>query len=62
MKGLYIKHLLFGFIMLLLLMPLAQSRFDFPKIKPLKGYFLTHKKPVATFANYLYGSLQDSLI
>lgn len=61
MKGLYIKHLLFGFIMLLLLMPLAQSRFDFPKIKPLKGYFLTHKKPVATFANYLNGSLQDSL-
>ncbi len=61
MRKLFIKHTLFGFVMVLLLLPMLQSELDFPKLRPLKGYAVPHKKPHLSFKNYLNSSMQDSL-
>jgi len=61
MKRIWIKHLLFSMLMLMMLLPFVQHYFGFPKVKGLKGYFVVPKKPVFSYHNLMNSTYQDSL-
>lgn len=56
-----IKYFLFALILLMMVLPIIQQQFNYPKVKDLKGSFSQPVKPKFVVDNIFQGTFQDSL-